>query len=124
MVKVLHILFYVFKKGISGRHIKFDTRSESYIIDPSLTLNSTVHDTTLCICELGWLFGRVNSYLKNISGDIHNSTQNNTKKTAPTSASAATHGLITQAFGFALQVFEILIILIILYVNSRKYHFI
>lgn len=45
-----------------------------------------VRDVTLCICELGWLFTHVSAYLKRI---FHGATD--------------AHGLIVQAFGFALQ---------------------
>jgi len=78
-------LIYVFQ-GISGRHIKFDARSESYLLDPSLKLNSTVRDTVLCICELGWLYNRVAGYLK-----------------SSFAVSTDSNGVVVQAFGFALQ---------------------
>jgi hypothetical protein len=75
------------KQGISGKHIKFDTRSESYLLDPSLKLNSTVRDTVLCICELGWLYNRVANYLRTTFA-----------------VSTDSNGVVVQAFGFALQV--------------------
>eukprot|EP01032_Pedospumella_encystans_P014403 gene14403-16542_t len=78
-------LIYVFQ-GISGKHIKFDARSESYLLDPSLKLNSTVRDTVLCICELGWLYNRVAGYLK-----------------SSFAVSTDSNGVVVQAFGFALQ---------------------
>lgn len=45
-----------------------------------------VRDVTLCICELGWLFTRVSTYLKRIFAGATDA-----------------YGLIVQAFGFALQ---------------------
>lgn len=84
--KLLRDLLFVLQ-GIAGKHIKFDSRSENYVIDPSLQLNRTVQDAVLCICELGWLYGRVSAYLK-----------------SALSPTATTKGLVVQAFGFALQV--------------------
>ena len=78
---------YALTQGISGKHIKFDTRSESYLLDPSLKLNSTVRDTVLCICELGWLYNRVANYLRTTFA-----------------VSTDSNGVVVQAFGFALQV--------------------
>jgi hypothetical protein len=48
-----------------------------------------VRDTVLCICELGWLYGRVAAYLKDIFALATDS-----------------RGVVVQAFGFALQVEE------------------
>lgn len=76
-------------QGVSGKHIRYDSRSESYIIDPALQLNSTVRDTALCLCELGWLYNRVMDYVNKVSA----------------AGVAVEHrGLVIQAFSFALQV--------------------
>ena len=61
------------------------------MIDPILKLNSTVRDAILCICELGWLYGKVIHYLKGIF-DVSSVKAIDMK------------GLVVQAFGFALQV--------------------
>lgn len=45
-----------------------------------------MRDVTLCICELGWLFCRVSNYLKKLFAGATDA-----------------HGLIAQAFGFAIQ---------------------
>lgn len=74
-------------QGISGKHIKFDAKTESYVLDPALKLNSTVRDAVLCVCELGWLYGRVAAYLKGVLA-----------------AGGDSLGVVVQAFGFALQV--------------------
>lgn len=70
-----------------GKHIKYDARSESYIIDPALHLPATARDMTLSICELGWLYAKVSAYLTRIFGGGATDSQ----------------GLVVQAFGFALQ---------------------
>lgn len=79
--KLLIDLVYVLQ-GVTGKYIRYDNRTESYIIDPSLHLNTTVRDVVMCICELGWLYRRVDAFLTKTS---------------------QSQGLIVQAFGFALQ---------------------
>ena len=50
-----------------------------------------MRDTVLCLCELGWLFLKVANYLK--------------QALAPSGSSGGQQlGLVVQAFGFALQV--------------------
>ena len=67
-----------------GKHIRYDQRSESYVIDPSLRLSYPAKDAVLCMCELGWLYTKVETYTNRIEcGEIK--------------------GLVAQAFGFALQ---------------------
>ena len=57
-----------------------------------------MRDLTLCICELGWLYNKVNEYLKRVfqtgpsSGNISGAVLITESK-----------GLVVQAFGFALQ---------------------
>lgn len=71
---------------MTGKYIRYDSQSESYLIDPALALPVAVRDITLCICELGWLFARVSTYLKRIFA-----------------GNTDAHGLVVQAFGFAIQ---------------------
>jgi hypothetical protein len=59
------------------------------VLDPALKLNSTVRDAVLCVCELGWLYGRVAGYLKGVLA-----------------AGGDSLGVVVQAFGFALQVLQ------------------
>jgi hypothetical protein len=73
-------------QGIAGRYIKYDPRSEAYVIDPSLRLRTPARDTVLGLCELGWLYAKVASYVQACEGP------------------ESTKGLVVQAFGFALQV--------------------
>lgn len=79
---LLQDLIFVFQ-GIAGRHIKYDPRSEQYVVDPALQLRDPARDTVLCLCELGWLYGKVHAYMQR--------------------AERETRGLVVQAFGFALQ---------------------
>lgn len=82
--KLLRDLLYIFQ-GIGGKYIKFDPRSECYLIDPALRVRPQVRDTTLCLCELGYLYNKVAIYIQRAEG-IDSSK-----------------GLVVQAFGFALQ---------------------
>ncbi len=73
--------------GVNGSHIKYDLRSESYVIDPTLSLHPTIRDIILSVCELGWLYLRVHHYREVI-------LQSN----------LASKGLVIQAFAYALNV--------------------
>lgn len=79
---LLQDLLFVFQ-GIAGRYIKFEPRSEQYLVDPVLGLRDHARDTVLCLCELGWLYGKIAAYIQKTEKD--------------------TKGLVMQAFGFALQ---------------------
>jgi len=79
---LLQDLLFIFQ-GIAGRHIKYEPRSEQYVIDPSLGVREAVRDTVLCLCELGWLYSKVAAYVQKAEKD--------------------TKGVVVQAFGFALQ---------------------
>lgn len=84
--KLIHDLIYILG-GVNGHHIKYDPRTEAYVIDPTLSLHPTVRDIVLYICELGWLYQRINQYREMI---LQSST--NTK------------GLVVQAFAYAINV--------------------
>jgi gamma-tubulin complex component 3 len=71
-------------QGIAGRHIKFDPRSEQYVVDPGLPIKSTVKDLVLSLCELGWLYTKVEVYIQRAEADRF-------------------RGLVMHALGFALQ---------------------
>jgi Gamma tubulin complex component N-terminal len=83
---ILTDLLFIFQ-GINGKHIKYDPRSESYVIDPALKhrIPPPVREIILCLCEVGWLFEKISKY------------------TTKVEASEAS-GLISQAFAFSLQV--------------------
>jgi gamma-tubulin complex component 3 len=71
-------------QGINGVHIKLDDRSQAYILNPDLIIPPPARDVVLCLCELGWLYGRVVAYLKSLEKE-------------------EIKGLIAQAFGHTLQ---------------------
>jgi hypothetical protein len=72
-------------QGVSSKYIRYDPRTESYIIDPSLKLPTSVRDSVLSLCELGWLYSKVIAYCNASEG------------------LSISKGLIVQAFGYSLQ---------------------
>lgn len=81
---VLHELLFIFQ-GLEGKSIKYDVRSESYVLDPDLRLEAPVRDTILSLCEIGWLYQQIHKYVKAVEGD-------------------STKGLVVQAFCYSIQV--------------------
>ena len=75
----------MFTQGIGGKHLKYDQRTDGYVLDPSLKLPPSVKDVALALCELGWLYSKVNSYVQRTE-------------------SAESSGQVAQAFGYAIQV--------------------
>ncbi|CAJ0759444.1 24280_t:CDS:2, partial [Entrophospora sp. SA101] len=51
-------------QGIEGQHIKFEKGSSSYIIDSKMTITYSTRDLLHRLTELGWLYRRVNEYVK------------------------------------------------------------
>jgi gamma-tubulin complex component 3 len=84
-LKIITDLLFIFQ-GINGKHIKYDSRSESYAIDPQLKamIPPPVRDLILCLCEVGWLFEKISKYTTKVESN-------------------EAIGLISQAFAFALQ---------------------
>jgi gamma-tubulin complex component 3 len=85
-LKLLTDLLFIFQ-GINGKHIKYDPRSENYVLDPQVKVSMPppVRDMTLCLCEVGWLFDKISKYTIKVE-------------------SSEAIGLISQAFAFSLQV--------------------
>lgn len=82
-------------QGLNGKHIKYDTKTENYVIDPALKLTAPVKDTVLCLCELGWLYMKVQEYVAGV-----------------TSVNSSNYcGLVTQSFGYAIHVSYLVITL-------------
>lgn len=81
---VIRSLLYIFQ-GISSKHIKYDPKSEAFVLDPNLRLSAPLQDVIYSLCELGWLYLQVSKYVKAME------------------KSDLTKGLTMQALGFALQ---------------------
>ncbi|CAM9387478.1 unnamed protein product [Chrysoparadoxa australica] len=51
-------------QGIDGHHVKFSRERDAFIVDPGLSLPCSTVDLICKLCELGWLYGKVVSYIK------------------------------------------------------------
>lgn len=62
--KLLRDLILIFQ-GIDGQYIKFDSRSEEYLVDPDglLELNSPVIGCVLELCEVGYVFTVIKNFI-------------------------------------------------------------
>lgn len=115
-IALMRDLLYVFQ-GIAGNVIKYDTRSQCYVVDPSLKLRQPVMDIVYSLCEIGqylhlyvlavqgsshvftmlcvgWLYKKVDAYLK------------------PLQQQESTNGLVAHAFASSLQVLTVELILL------------
>lgn len=72
-------------QGINSPHIKLDGKTQTYIIHPEIAIPSPVRDIVLCMCEVGWLFIKVKTYIDRVED------------------CQGRGGLIAQAFAFSLQ---------------------
>jgi gamma-tubulin complex component 3 len=82
-LELLRDVLYVFQ-GIDGRYIRFSTETQSYAFSDIMRLPIALQDMILQMCELGWLFQRVQEYIRR-------------------SEAVELVGMVAQAFGFALQ---------------------
>ena len=55
-------LLYVFQ-GIDGKHIKFNEPADFYLLDSSVCLPKPVTELVQKLCEMGWLYRKVNRYV-------------------------------------------------------------
>ena len=90
---LLRDLIYIFQ-GISGKYIHYNSRSESYEINSTIKLCPAARDTVLCLCEIGWLYGRVAAYIK---------SANSGSGSGDDSGSSIGKGIVVQSFGSALE---------------------
>jgi len=65
--------------------VRYDSRSEQYVIDPTVPMSSSAKDVIYLLCELGWLYSKVHAY----TNKVENSDS---------------CGQVAQALGYALQV--------------------
>jgi len=103
-------LLYIFQ-GIAGKHIKYDRKTEYYIVDPSLGLKQPAKDVILSLCEIGWLYNKIETFLNHLlqpnieeSVNIMNHKRNtNTNNHSNTVSGDLFRGLVPQAFAYAIQ---------------------
>ncbi len=83
-------------------------------MDPCLRLRSSVRDSVLCLCELGWLYSKVSAYVEAVQ-----STSLSSSSSSSTSGSGS-RGVMVQSFGFALQVNMIVVVVVVMVVLSER----
>nr|KAJ3421485.1 Gamma-tubulin complex component 3 [Polyrhizophydium stewartii] len=60
---IIHDVLFVFQ-GVDGKHIKFDDESDFFVLDPSLTVPKPTRELVRHLCEVGWLYRKINQQLK------------------------------------------------------------
>ena len=60
---ILRDLLYVFQ-GIDGRFLKFDARSDAYLLDSHVVLPRPTVEITNKLSELGWLYFKIQKQLQ------------------------------------------------------------
>ena len=65
---LLRDVLYVFQ-GIEGRIIQYDTTTDSYKINKDIGISVPIRDLVAKLAELGWLFRRVQNFLRARAGD-------------------------------------------------------
>jgi len=61
-------LLFVFQ-GIDGNFIKFELLADAYTLAPNVTVTPSTHKLLSELCEVGWLFRKVNEWLARSSKD-------------------------------------------------------
>jgi gamma-tubulin complex component 3 len=61
-------LLFVFQ-GIDGNFIKFELLADAYTLAPNVTVTPSTHKLISELCEVGWLFRKVNEWLARSSKD-------------------------------------------------------
>lgn len=105
-ILVMRDLLYIFQ-GIAGKHIKYDRKTEYYIIDPSLGLKQPAKDVILSLCEIGWLYNKIETFLDqllqpNVEMDSVNLMNPDRNAGTPVNGDLF-RGLVPQAFAYAVQ---------------------
>jgi gamma-tubulin complex component 3 len=64
---ILRDIVFAFQ-GIEGRVIKYDRRIDSFSIAPQVSVPAATRHLVRQLCEVGWLFRRVNSFVRESEG--------------------------------------------------------
>ena len=59
---IVRELLFVFQ-GIDGQFIKYQILEDAYVLSPQVTVSPSTHKLISELCELGWLYKRVNEWL-------------------------------------------------------------
>ncbi len=65
---IVRDLLFVFQ-GIDGNHIKFELLADAYTLAPNVTVSPSTQKLIQELCEVGWLFKKVNEWLARSSKD-------------------------------------------------------
>ena len=72
---IVRDLLYVFQ-GIEGKLIQFSFAEDAFILQHSLMVSPSTRKIVNELCELGWLFKKVNDWVTRNGGDSSNSSVN------------------------------------------------
>lgn len=67
---IVRDLLYVFQ-GIDGQSIKFELLADAFVLSPKITVSPSTHKIISELCEVGWLYKRVNDWLQKNSREQH-----------------------------------------------------
>jgi len=71
---IVRELLFVFQ-GIDGQLIKYHSLEDAYILTPQVTVSPSTGKLIAELCELGWLYKRVNEWLLKHGADQNNVNQ-------------------------------------------------
>lgn len=74
---IVRELLFVFQ-GIDGQLIKYQGLEDAYVLTPQVTVSPSTHKLIAELCELGWLYKKVNDWLLKhgaLHGSINQVTQ-------------------------------------------------
>ena len=72
---IVRELLFVFQ-GIDGNFIQYQLLEDAYVLVPQITVSPSAHKLICELCELGWLFKKVNDWVKRNGGDSMNTNVN------------------------------------------------
>jgi gamma-tubulin complex component 3 len=72
---IVRELLFVFQ-GIDGKLIKYQILEDAYILSPQVTVSPSAHKLISELCELGWLYRKVNEWVTRNGGDSMNQSVN------------------------------------------------
>ena len=68
---IVRDLLFVFQ-GIQGQHISYSLLEDAFVLSPAIAISPSTRKIICELCELGWLFKRVNDWLtRTIETSIH-----------------------------------------------------
>lgn len=68
---IVRDLLFVFQ-GIQGQHISYSLLEDAFILAPNVNLSPSTRKLVNELCELGWLFKKVNDWLvRNLESSVH-----------------------------------------------------